>query len=84
MGGLMETEKMLKHVESCAQCQAATKLADRCDEWHVKADNFMDWQCSEGPFEDGQDMCPSVRWPPGSQRCLRRLRTELSGHRRHR
>jgi hypothetical protein len=63
MGGLMETEKMLKHVESCAQCQAATTLADRCGEWHVMADNLMDWQCSEGPFEDGRDMCPVCDGP---------------------
>ena len=63
MGGLMETEKMLKHVESCAQCHAATKLADRCDDWWNMSENAMDWQCSEGPFENGQDMCPVCDGP---------------------
>lgn len=63
MGGLLETEKMLKHYESCAQCQAATKLADRCDGWQAMAENLMDWQCSEGPFEDGQDMCLACDGP---------------------
>jgi hypothetical protein len=63
MGALMETEKMLKHYESCTPCQAAKKLADRCDEWHVTANNLVDWQCSEGPFEAGQDMCPVCDGP---------------------
>jgi hypothetical protein len=63
MGGLYETDRMLRHVESCAQCQAAPDYVDRCDDWHGMANNLMDWECSEGPFEDGQDMCPVCDGP---------------------
>jgi len=69
MGGLPETEKMLMHVESCAQCQAASTLLGRCDEWRVMADNIMDWQCSEGPFDDGQDICPVCDGPLDDKGC---------------
>ncbi len=69
MGGLVETEKMLMHVESCGQCQAASTLLGRCDEWRVMADNLMDWQCSEGPFDDGQDICPVCDGPLDDDGC---------------
>jgi hypothetical protein len=58
-----ETERMLRHVESCAACQAATKLADRCDAWCNMLENVIDWECLEGPFEFGQDMCPVCDGP---------------------
>lgn len=58
-----ETERMLRHVESCAQCQAATTLADRCDDWCNMLENLIDWECLEGPFEDDQDMCPVCDGP---------------------
>ena len=57
MGGLIETDKMLLHVESCAHCLAASSIFDRCDDWKAMAENVVDWQCSAGPFDDGQDMC---------------------------
>jgi len=70
MGGMIETDKMLAHVESCAVCQAAgTNYMERCDDWSDMCENFMDWQCAEGPFvpqdgeEDGPMMCPRCDGP---------------------
>jgi hypothetical protein len=84
MGGLFETEKMQRHVESCAQCQAAPGYVDRCDDWHGMANNLMDWECSEGPFEDGQDKCPVCDGPLDNKGFCRRLRTSVPGYRRDR
>jgi hypothetical protein len=70
MGGMIETDKMLAHAESCAVCQAAgTKYMDRCDAWSDMCNNYIDWQCAEGPFEpqdgeeDGPMMCPKCDGP---------------------
>lgn len=57
MGGLIETDKMLMHVESCTHCREADSICRRCGEWKEMAENVMDWQCEEGAFEDGQDIC---------------------------
>lgn len=57
MGGLIETDKMLMHIKSCAECRAAASILDRCDDWKEMAENVMDWQCEEGAFEDGQNIC---------------------------
>jgi hypothetical protein len=63
MGGIFETNRMLTHVESCHVCRSAPTFSDRCDAWSEMLENLMDWQCEEGPFEDGQDMCPICDGP---------------------
>jgi hypothetical protein len=52
MGGIFETDKMLKHVAGCAQCKATKTYADRCDIWSDMYNNVVDFECGEGPFED--------------------------------
>ncbi len=71
MGGIYETERMLKHIEQCAACKAATKFADRCDVWSDMYQNVADFECGEGPFEDKPDavMCEECDGPvtPGDK-----------------
>ena len=43
MGGIYETERMLKHIEQCAMCKTATKFADRCDVWSDMYQNVPLW-----------------------------------------
>jgi hypothetical protein len=50
MGGIYETERMLKHVEQCAVCKAATKFADRCDVCSDMYKDVVDFECGEGPL----------------------------------
>jgi hypothetical protein len=70
MGGMIETDKMLAHVESCAVCQAAhlptgTKFAECCDTYSDMFNNVIDFECSEGPWEEeGVDyICPLCDGP---------------------
>lgn len=71
MGGFFETERMKKHVEQCALCQAAhagadIKYAECCDEYGDMFNNVIDYECNEGPWQDPDDnwlMCGKCDMP---------------------
>ena len=79
MGGFFETERMEKHVEQCAVCQAAhagadIKYAECCDEYGDMFNNVIDFESGEGPWEDkpeGWLMCDECDGPiePNAGRC---------------
>ena len=60
MDGLIETDKMQLHRESCLVCRAADgDIQKYCEAWCEMYENFIDWQSGEGPWEghEGWRMC---------------------------
>jgi hypothetical protein len=70
-----ETDRMVKHRQTCAVCQAATsgkgendvvRYMDCCDTYGEMFENVIDYESSEGPFEDKPDnmlMCVECDGP---------------------